>query len=569
MNEAYGGDRGHYFAGKLMTARDFAMEQDYLVGRRRLLSRLLHGMGVVSGLNVLRLDEQTFTLEAGVALDALGREIVVEEPRARRLPGVEGYGACGDTAYLCLRYAEELREETFSAASADQGGLTRDYNCVHEGYGLYLTPDPPDPGGLGALWEQTLTLYDGNGLRLSLTLPRFARPGGPVPGKVRFEKRGRAAPGHYRLVLTGDCFSTLELSYDETEAGSDREDEREFSLACTAAAETLAELRAEEIAVRCGGVEETPPPCGMELTVTARAPARAVAEAYFSRAWGGAEEDAPVCLARFRLAADAPGCFIQSVEPNPFGQYVASTALLQLLQTLPGAGAPVSENGAPPAAEETVPALPGEARTAAGVEIVRLGYAAKPGRDYFSDEIVHGLGYGSVAVVAALENEPPPLSGEEALLFFGEPGIFRGERFPHTLPKVRLGAVAAPGRGTLRLGVRLLEKTNRQTLSVRWWAFRRGEEEAGERAGTAVAVTVAPNTAALEPLGQTRFSATVEGEADQSVHWSVAEPEGGSVDENGVYLAPAREGVFEVRAQSARHEEAHGSAYVVVHGAEE
>ena len=75
---------------------------------------------------------------------------------------------------------------------------------------------------------------------------------------------------------------------------------------------------------------------------------------------------------------------------------------------------------------------------------------------------------------------------------------------------------------------------------------------------------ITPNTANLEPLQQVRFTAIVEGSASQEVNWSVVEKNGGSIDRNGLYTAPAGEGVFEIRAQSAKYGTYKASAYVVV-----
>ena len=77
-------------------------------------------------------------------------------------------------------------------------------------------------------------------------------------------------------------------------------------------------------------------------------------------------------------------------------------------------------------------------------------------------------------------------------------------------------------------------------------------------------VIVTPNTANLEPLQQVRFTALVEGSASQEVVWSVVEKNGGSIDRNGLYTAPSTEGVFEIRAQSAKYGNYKASAYVVV-----
>ena len=100
---------------------------------------------------------------------------------------------------------------------------------------------------------------------------------------------------------------------------------------------------------------------------------------------------------------------------------------------------------------------------------------------------------------------------------------------------------------------------------MRWWAWKPKEEtEEKEELADAVQVIITPNTANLEPLQQVRFTAMVEGSASQEVNWSVVEKNGGSIDRNGLYTAPTTEGVFEIRAQSAKYGNYKASAYVVV-----
>ena len=43
-------ERNRYFYGKLLTVRDFEVEQRYHCTKRALLNRLVHGAGVVCGL---------------------------------------------------------------------------------------------------------------------------------------------------------------------------------------------------------------------------------------------------------------------------------------------------------------------------------------------------------------------------------------------------------------------------------------------------------------------------------------------------------------------------------------
>jgi hypothetical protein len=61
-------------------------------------------------------------------------------------------------------------------------------------------------------------------------------------------------------------------------------------------------------------------------------------------------------------------------------------------------------------------------------------------------------------------------------------------------------------------------------------------------------VTVVPAQATLTTGRSTAFAARVDGDPARKVAWSVVEPEGGTVDGAGTYLAPASPGVFTVRA---------------------
>ena len=119
-------ERNRYFYGKLLTVRDFEAEQNYASAKRRLVNRVVHGAGVVCGLGVSRSDDTTLLIGSGMALDYLGREVVIEEPLVRRLEMIEGYGSLKDQAdaYLCLAY-DETDTEPVNAVGSDTGATSR------------------------------------------------------------------------------------------------------------------------------------------------------------------------------------------------------------------------------------------------------------------------------------------------------------------------------------------------------------------------------------------------------------------------------------------------------------
>jgi hypothetical protein len=69
--------RVNYFDGQLLDADDLRDEQDYHRGRHQRLGRLAVGSGVLCGLEVTVTGDGQVVVAPGIAIDGLGREIVV------------------------------------------------------------------------------------------------------------------------------------------------------------------------------------------------------------------------------------------------------------------------------------------------------------------------------------------------------------------------------------------------------------------------------------------------------------------------------------------------------------
>ena len=189
--QLYPFERNKYYYGMLLSVEDFNSEQKYMNDKRRLVNRLVHGTGVVSGLNVVAIDDQTISVESGLAFDNTGREILVESPVTKKLSMIKGYETAmsrGSNAYvyLCLEYSEGEKGNSFDISSAD--GMAA-HDKIKEGYSLYLTSSEPDDriNSVKDIYEQTTTVYSDGKLRIRHVIPRFVNADSTLELRVEIE----------------------------------------------------------------------------------------------------------------------------------------------------------------------------------------------------------------------------------------------------------------------------------------------------------------------------------------------------------------------------------------------
>ena len=93
--------RNKYFAGKVLTAEDLELEQNYFREKLKLHNRALHGFGVVSGLDVSERGGKLI-VKPGLAIDCEGNEILLAALRVEPLPEPNS----GMSVYLTIHYRE-------------------------------------------------------------------------------------------------------------------------------------------------------------------------------------------------------------------------------------------------------------------------------------------------------------------------------------------------------------------------------------------------------------------------------------------------------------------------------
>jgi len=104
--------RLNYFEGQLLSAADLQAEQEYHVHQRRRGNRVALSPGVVEGLELSgTAGQQQFTVSPGLALDQLGREIILLPPAGGApLPARPIPPGLTDLVHVVIRYGEALTD---------------------------------------------------------------------------------------------------------------------------------------------------------------------------------------------------------------------------------------------------------------------------------------------------------------------------------------------------------------------------------------------------------------------------------------------------------------------------
>ena len=582
-------ERNRYFYGKLLTVRDFEMEQRYTDRKVRLLSRFGLGTGVVCGLGVKASDDSTLLIESGLALDYQGRLLTLEQSALRKLQMLDGYDEIQgkDSAYLCMRY-QETDQEPVNAVGAS-AGESRQFNMTREGVQLYLTAQTPEYRGLLEAQgrENVTVLYSSADLTLVLSVPSAVCGGREFAAEVLVVKNENTPPIHFRLEgesrLAESENGRVALEFQE----SPEERRRVYA--------TPFRLRAKAV----GGTEIPLFPSGGELDlslgshsyknyVEIDARCRVCRDEETLEQWREETDsldrrlrglDTPLYLAKLELIQSSGSVFLASVTNLPFRQRLThetaangegglktvTTAVRNLeywqkpdvkATFQPSAGALHLDFGIPSPEQYDYAVSHGT------VELTMPGGLRVNSR-VFSDEIEHGLGPGAVDVRLSLQFADPARDGETAL-FFGNTEVFKGKQSPVAPPWVEYAALVYPERGTMRIGLWLHDMVEGNRLTVHFFAQKPERDTSRILESRKVSVSVMPEFSRVSRRGRLQLQAEVTGSEDTAVLWSVREENGGAVDRNGIYEAPELPGTYEITATARADETAAASAFVVV-----
>jgi hypothetical protein len=527
-------ERNRYFYGKLLTVRDFESEQKYFNDKRRLMNRLLHGAGVITGLQVIAVDDKSVSVEMGAAIDALGREIIIPSPVTLKLSMMHGFtnNEYAKNVYLCLAYDEKGKEPVHSVANAAvRSDEISEYNRVMESYKVFIREEAPDPSSfpIENLMEQTSVLYQDGNVRILQKTPRYVNPGDVFDISICVEKTLQAAKISFEFEIVGQQLlveDATTVSFNEPQDRQETEYEVKVRMRADASSRGKGSIgvKRDNAVLRIGDKQVSLSSNRTnEVMIIDGAVDKQWVDDFVNRSLEDSLDspsDPCIYLARISLLQMGPTYMIEKVDQVPFNEYVYNASAIQKLTRKDASKSLLSgsitaksklrkiSSGQEPELNVTFNQQKSELSFDLGLPPVGSGdemrtgvveipvaalnkFAASPfgrgGKSYVSPEIEHGLGLGSLFIFTGIEEVNDDyisdiLSSSERL-YYGSTDVFKGSEYEPSGPDVKIGTILYPQKGSFRIGVRLQQPTEATQINIRWWAFKK-ISDAGEARDT-------------------------------------------------------------------------------------
>lgn len=580
-NQTHNFVRNRYYTGKMLTSKDFQTEQTYMNHKRGFLNQMMYGTGVVCGLNVKKLDEISFMVESGVAIDEQGREIIVPASIVKKLSAIDGVEKLTkNKAALCLRYKEEPIHPVYSVEAEDEKEY--EYNHVQEGYELFLEDISEDVMDEEEFLVKRVFLKQED-FNITLMLPKTVKKGKKVKLLVRIEKLSERKCGlNFRGVLQMAAFTQEDGSQELTLEGNDiylekgavkeqafwlyaKQEEVEQTsifLARGTGAATVAECD-------CKINESLELPIAMthmELEeITACELGRENYESRVKKA-----EQKKIVLAEFSLIGADGVYVITDVKDKEAKTYISTPKSVGKRLSLNSYFAEAEGLEVKPqkVAETVAQEEVSQPLMSNGFVEIPLNVSMKKGDVCYSDEILHGLGKGDVYVKVGIQcmEEDVRTNQNTKTTIYGNSDLFESENHM----KVETAVKVYNDKGSFQIAARLNGTQKSIVLLVHWVAVKfqndgvELEEEFADK-------RIVPKTSTVKLAPKENYSFQVEFEhmSQSRLTYELTEEDSGEITQDGIYTAPDKAGVYEIHIYCTDKPEISTYVYAVVKKADE
>lgn len=572
-------ERNRYYAGKMLASADFLAEQIYMNNKRRFVNETLFGHGVVSGLGVSNLDDLSVMIESGVALDAAGREIILEMPVVKKLSAVEGFDRLsGDTAQLWIRYQEEKVHPVYAIGSGNEE-TEYEFNRIREGCEFYLTEEPVKTVERVPSFMQQTELLEQEDYRVTLSMPKEVCRGHYVRLLLTVSKLSdRKAALSFEGVLQMPAFVTKEGEHELSVGMQDimleqgRQMKKEYWILAEQGGPDKSSILWKEGAGQAFVGEIDVPfhsHIAWKTLLREAEPAQlalsAVGNAETERT--GAEGEGDILLARIHLVRTESAYVISAVEEAR--SYVTAPSMEAQRQEYLSCFVKQdivkpsvrTEDGRRENAEEGRRSE--RPFMTSGTLEIPLNVNMKKGDTCFSEEILHGLGKGDVYVqagVACLEDDQMGNSVKSTI--YGDSDLFQEQDHSWVKTAVRV----FNDKGSFQVAARLEGEQRSIVLLINWVAIRFNSSQENRLAAdySEMSIAVRTPTIRLKTKADYHLDVVFRNMKPCRLVYELTENGSGEVTQDGIYTAPTAEGVYEIHIYCADIPQIATYAYAIV-----
>ncbi|WP_024865133.1 hypothetical protein [Butyrivibrio sp. FCS014] len=570
-NQAYPFERNRYYPGKMLTTADFQAEQSYHIEKVRFLNSLMYGSGIVCGCGVVNLDDLSILIESGVVIDGSGREIIIDSSLVKKLSSIEGFdNLTSDRAALCVRYKEKDIHSVY-AVSHKESDKEYEYNRISEGFEIFLIDEEEFDEGFDIESEflQKESIFSGQNYEGFITMPTIVCKGRNVKARLEIHKlTGASAAVSYKGTLDIPNFTSpegtqqIDIAIDDVELDEGEVYTKDFwmSVQDQAGIESNVILRSGSAAAfendKAINAENS---FAMKVRLSDESPTSLIRRetGKLSLEMRTAVTPSAIKLAEVDLMRTDSAYVIENIREVAKNQYIDLPSQVGIrndyleffvkdvdisAKTEP-AGAEVSRmpvvEAAPPSELKNV---------ATGVLEIPLGRDARAGDIRYSGEITHGLGSGNVYVSIGYEyiSQDQALGASAKSTVYGNPELF--SRQNQQLADAETAVRVLNDKGSFVVAARLLRDVDFLVLTYRWVAikFPSGEElEAADYYGKSISAKTP--TVVMRPRENYYFGVQFNNMEACSITYELTAPGSGEISTDGVYTAPSKEGVYEIR----------------------
>lgn len=573
-NQLFPFERNRYYVGKMLTSSDFLAEQTYFNNKRRFFNHIMFGSGIICGMSVFNLDDLSVMIESGAAIDGYGREIIIDQAVVKKLSAIEGFEKLeSDRASLCVRYKESPVHPVYAVnkpTGSPESPEGYEYNRISEGYELFLI----DSNSVEHIYEMEqefltqLNLAEGNGYTAELSVPVTVCKAGLFNIQLKIRKKNNENSS-FRLKCE------LQTPAFLTEQGT-------HELCMDTGLITLAEgeevffeynLQAQGFVTNDTGIVVKPDTLEIyendkkietelmgpiKVNISASLPddliTREVGKLSLEmQNMAGVKEY--IRLADFKLVRTGSAYLIESVEEEKAKSYIQTPAQAERRNEYrryfsgnPGFGRKQDNQNTCFHRQENAVSFDGSPMITTGIVEIPFEDRMRKGSIRYSGEIMHGLGKGNVYVTVGFEcmGDDKTLGKMTKSTIYGNPNLFQEKS---SAVNVETAVKVLNEKGSFVVAARLLKDTQFVMLTLRWVAIKAdsGGDISGIENYTGKSISAEKTTVVLGTGESYYFNVRFNNMEPCGVTYELTEPYSGEITLDGVYTAPAKEGVYEIR----------------------